>query len=265
VRTVLASTPKNITSGTPYRLQLIIRETNPVRIEGWIDGTQVISFSDSSSSRIQSSGVAGFTSSTGALTTFDDLEFSEPEPIEGPSSGTILASDDFSSCADDAGPSSSLWETSGTWYCRAQRLRGETATGLALLPGLSATNAKMRSRVQPTASTADRSGVVVRAGNGSYYAARLNFTSQTVVLDRVDSQGTTTLASVPYSLSVGPSYRVELTSYGWNPVRLTVAIEGVNQFTVDDESADRLQGATVGLLSGTSVRTAFDDVIVYSQ
>lgn len=264
-RTVLASTPQVIADNVDYRLKLVVRGTNPVEVEGWIDGTQVFDYSDNSASRIQASGSAGLLSGTSNVTQFDDFEAYDPEPLAGPTSGTVLASDDFAGCVDDAAPNTSLWETSGTWYCRTQRLRGETANGLALMPGIHAYNAKMRGRVQPNSSSSNMSGVIARAVSGSYYAARLDVTNQEIALDRIDAAGTTRLDTVPYTIAVNTSYRLELSAKGWFPVQLKVFADNVSVSTVDDNSEDRIQGSTAGLLSGASTRTQFDDTFVYAE
>jgi hypothetical protein len=264
-RTVLTSVPHLITNGVDYELKLVVRGTDPVQVEGWIDGTKVMDYSDTSSSRIQSAGGAGFWNGSD-VTEFDDILVADPEPLPDPTADTVLASEDFSSCADFDPPSSSLWETSGTWYCRTQRLRGESADGIALMPGISANNAKMRARVQPSASAADNSGVMVRVGSGAYYAARLDVTNQKVVLDKVTPSGTERLDEVPYTIAVETSYRLELSAIGWNPVELEVSVESVSQMIdYDEDSTTQLHGPSVGLISGTNNRTQYDDVFVYSQ
>lgn len=262
--TALSSVPRLITSGVDYRLRFLVRGTNPVTIEGWIDDDKVFEVDDASGNRIQVPGLAGLRNGTHTMTEFDDFEMHVPPPI-APTADLTLASDDFGTCGDDESPDGTLWATSGNWYCKSQRLRAESTDGLALMSGVSAFNAKMRARVQPSATSSTMSGVVARATGGSYYAARLDLANQEVVVDRVDELGATRLHGVPYTINSATSYRVELKAIGWNPVRLEVFVDSSSLFVFYDESAGRLHGTTYGLLSGTDNRTQFDDTFLFSQ
>lgn len=187
-----------------------------------------------------------------------------PEPLSV-AANTLLASDDFNSCADDGPPNSSLWETVGSpWYCKSSRLRGEVANGAAWVGDQPASNAEVSSLVQLN-TNANNSGVIARLSAGAYYKARLDEVNDRVVIERIDQWGTVELAAASYSIAINTSYTLTLRTIGWNPVQLEAYIGSTLVTYGFDESSRRLWEGSSGLFSATSSRTQFDNFTLTSK
>lgn len=262
VHTTLAVSGAAIADSTPYALRLRVRGRHPVALEGWLDSIKVFDLADSAPERIIEVARVGLLSGDTDPTQFDDVIVKRAAPIETVAD-TLLLQEDFSTCVDDDPPDPTLWSVEGDYYCRSERLRGESEEDLALLHGVDAFNAEIRARVRLN-TNANNSGVVARAGSGSYYVARLDEANQ-VRLERVDASGSTLLAG--YSTTIDPdiSYRLELRAVGWLPVELDVYLEQAHLISYTDDSPRRLTSGHFGLLSGSSGRTQLDDVYVTAK
>lgn len=172
--------------------------------------------------------------------------------------GPATFTDNFETCnsTTNLGPN---WTIAGRWYCTAGRARGESATTLAIARASPPANQTVEARVQLTGS-ASASGIVARQANGAYYAARMLSTNRVEVI-RVSGGTTTVLASA--AVAVGTTTRrIRLAVSGSTTVTLSVTFDGTPLLTTTDASAARLLAGTAGLLSGSVIRTQFDDFSV---
>lgn len=256
---VLARATRAIGSET-YRLSLSAVGDDPVSLRVDFEGTQVLSASDGSGSRLLA-GRGGLLSGTDARTQFDDFVLSgasddapDEEPPPDPPAASF--SDDFDAClsSTDLGE---RWTVQGRWYCRGARARGESAGAVALARALLPADVSVQARVRLT-GVATGSGVVARADGGDFYAARFDASGRVEIV-RVEGSRETVLASVPHAVGEGGTVRLEVT--GQSPVQLNVLVDGVPVASATDSSPARRLSGSAGLLSGTVARTQFDDFV----
>lgn len=255
---VLARATRTIDSAT-YRLSLSAVGDDPVSLRVDFEGAQVLSVSDGSSSRL-SAGRGGLLSGTVARTQFDDFvlsaEVGAPGEEPPPDPPAASFSDDFDACVSSTDLAAG-WTVQGRWYCQAGRARGESVSALALARALLPADVSVQARVKLT-GTATGSGVVARAGEGSFYAARLLASGRVEIL-RIDAGRETVLASVLHPVGDGGTLRLEVT--GQSPVQLNVFLDGAPVASATDSSSARRLSGSAGLLSGTVARTQFDDFV----
>jgi hypothetical protein len=262
---LLARVAAPVVANSGYDLRLEVSGTSPVRLVGSIGG-RVVATVDDSSSRALQKGRGGLLNGTAGRTQFDNFrlqgaaptDVTSPPPPPPPPGATATFVDDFDACSSttDLG---SKWAVFGRWYCSALRARGETENGLALASTPELQRTLVRARVLMTGGSA--SGVVARARAGAWYAARLQ-TSGRLEIVRFDASGTLVLGSAPVSISSLVSYVVELRVDGAGPVSLEALLDGRPLVTAEDASGGALASGQAGLVSGSAIRTQFDDVRV---
>lgn len=177
-----------------------------------------------------------------------------PEPVD-PGAPAAL-SDDFDACSSTAGLGGA-WTTTGTWYCRSGRARGESAAGLALATTSPLADTDVTGRVQLNWSTG--SGLVARATGDGYYAARI-LTAGRIELIRTDAGQVRVLASAPADIVLNASRRLRLRVSGGASANLEVDLDGVTVLRATDASP--LGAGRAGFLSGSDGRTQYDDFVL---
>jgi hypothetical protein len=293
--TELASVPETIADATSYRLELQVTGYDPVMLTVLFGGNSVITVSDTPG---LVSGSAGLLSGSNAITQYLDFALSGstgssgpsgptgvtgptgatgstgstgptgatgstgPTGVTGPTGPTVTSfADTFETCTATSGLDSN-WTTTGDWYCKAERARGASVAGLALADVLMPADQTASCLVQLTGSSAgdaSGSGVVVRAYNGNFYAARA-IEAGTLEIDRIDNGVITVLGSAPHSWTLNSSSRITLSVSGSNPVALSVSVNQVPLTSATDNSGGQLTTAgSPGLYSGSAVTSQFSN------
>jgi hypothetical protein len=301
--TELASIPQTIDDSISYRLELQVTGDDPVMLSVLFNRTTVIIVSDtpglasgnagllSGSNAITqfldftlsgstgSAGASGPTGATGSTGATGPMGATGPTGstgptgatgstgVTGPTGPTVTSfSDTFATCTATSGLDSS-WTTAGEWYCKAERARGGSVAGLALADVLMPADQTASCLVQLTGSSAgdaSGSGVVVRAYNGHFYAARAIETG-TLEIDRIDDGVITVLGSAPASWALNASSRIALSASGSNPVVLSAAVNQVPLTSATDSSSGQLTTAgSPGLYSGSAVLSQFSNFVATS-
>jgi hypothetical protein len=182
-----------------------------------------------------------------------------PAPSPVPTSGALLFADNFDACATTLGLGPN-WTVNGKIYCASGRARGEAAGATARAAMADAADVRVSARVLLT-DTATASGVIARASSAGYYGLRLLSTGR-LQLVRVNGTTSKVLADVARSFTAGTSQTLELTVTGSATVTLSAKLNGVLATTVTDSTTSRLGAGRGGLVSGSTVRTQFDDFTV---
>lgn len=176
-----------------------------------------------------------------------------PPPPPPPPFVTPLFVDQFETLGHGLG---ALWDTTGHWYRKAGRGRGESAGGVALAQVPVPADHAVEARLQLTGQ-AQGSGVVARHAHGSFYAVRLRTDGRVQVVRR-DGPGETVLDEAPATVRPGDWHRVRLAVSGSFPVRLDVWLDDAPLLTAQDRSPQPLAAGRAGLLNGSDWRTQFD-------
>lgn len=258
--TVLAFQPQAVAKDSTHKLEFHVEGSGPVTLSARVNNGAVLQVVDSSSPLL--AGLAGLYSGTAWRTQFDDFQLtgatssggSTPPPDPTPQ-GSFA--DDFTSCTSDNDLGGG-WETTGRWYCKSVRARGETAGGLALASASLPADLLVSTRLVHTGQGG--SGVVARWTTSSGYLLRLQGNGTLELVRRVgNTEQLIAHALVP--LPGDTFHRLALRVTGHAPVKLEAFYEGVSVLTHDDFAADApAQAGRVGLLSGSRDRTQFDSL-----
>ncbi len=235
--TELATVPAGIVANTTYTLKLLVKGSNPVHLEVWLNGALQIEFDDSSASQI-ASGLPG-------IENYDaNVRYSlfavYPAPIfddnfrrtTGLGSNWTVAFGSYST--DGSAAISGTAPSAGNWA------RLNTALG---------TNDYMVTSDLVVPAGSLFSGIVARAGpnfGDDLYAEQIS-TDGNVYLYRRNLGNWTTLGTAPAGITAGTRYSLKLLVSGSNPVHLEAWLNGTVQIVVDDSSASRLQSGAAGL------------------
>lgn len=219
-----------------------------------------------------STGKAGLLSGDGGRTQFDNFHVDVLQSSSVPS-GKVLVADDFNGCADDSPPDSTVWVVNATdlskVYCRAQRIRMEEADAGIYGIHSALADGEVQSLVQlnGVGGNATKSGVVFRRVGDDFYVARLRFDTNPTRIEvvRVNGGSEITLGTYDTAISLNTSYVVKLVVTGSASVSIEVSLGGSLVLSLSDTSSARLRAGYAGILSGTSARTQYDNVVVTSR
>lgn len=253
---VLAVQPRPVAQGVNYRLEF---EVQGATLSARVDGGPSLLASDSTFA----AGPAGLYSGSDWRTQFDDFQLSglgtgsapPPPPPDEEDPVARSYSDEFETCSVSGDPGTN-WETSGVWYCRGDRLRGESRHGLATTSAVLPADVSVATRLKQTGN--EGSGVVARWRDGSGYLLRVQPDGSAELL-RISPSSTTVLARRAVTPPGESFHPLSLRVTGRAPVRLEAFYENARVLVHDDASTDALEGdGRAGLWSGADARTQYD-------
>ena len=241
--TLLATISDGIQANVTYTTELVVEGSNPVHLEGWVNGTKLIGFDDDSSDQI-STGVSGLVnySSSVKYTNFEvdsvpaHLFFDYFDRTDGLGSNWQVAYGSFTTNGSHA--VSGTPPVNGNWASVVPALgtNDYSVSADIIIPGSSLTD-----------------GIVARSSVAGYfdsdlYAAQLS-TDGTVNLYRRNSWDWTLLSQVSAGIVANTAYNLKLVVSGSNPVLLEVWLNGTQEFTYSDSSASRITAGIPGVMN----------------
>lgn len=254
---VLAVQPRTVAQGVSYRLEF---EVQGATLSARVDGGPSLVANDSTSG----AGLAGLYSGSDWRTQFDDFQLSglgtgsappPPPPDEEEDPVALSYSDEFEACSVSGDPGTN-WETSGVWYCRGDRLRGESRHGIAITSAVLPADVSVATRLKQTGN--EGSGVVARWHDGSGYLLRVQPDGSAELL-RISPSSMTVLVRRTVTPPGDSFHPLSLRVTGRSPVRLEAFYENARVLVHDDASTDALEGdGRAGLWSGADARTQYD-------
>ena len=235
--TSLGNTPAGIIADTPYTLKLLVRGSNPVHLEVWVNGVLKIEVDDGTAGQI-AAGMPGIENYDPGVTYSSFAVY--------PAS---LFDDNFT-------------RTTGlgaNWSVPIGSYTTDGAAAVSGTPPLGGNWAKVNSSlptndyivaadvVVPTGS--HYSGIVARGGvnfGDDEYAEQAS-TDGNVYLYRRNAGTWTVLGTAAAGITGGTRYSLKLLVSGSNPVHLEAWLNGAIQIVVDDSSASRLTSGAPGI------------------
>jgi List-Bact-rpt repeat protein/glycosyl hydrolase family 123/3-keto-disaccharide hydrolase len=249
--TQLATFATPIQAGVSYSLKLLVSGSTTVHLEVWLNGTQVISFDDSSASRL-TSGAPGIVNYNGNVLydTFSVLPVSAPPPPP-----PTLFSDDFNRTTG-LGTNWKPWDggytTDGANAVSGAMTPAGTGNWASVVPALNTNDYSVNANLAVPAGSED-SGIVARGNNttdftSDLYSAQIS-TTGAVNLYRRNAYAWTQLASFATTIQTNVSYNLKLIVSGSTTVHLEVWLNGTNVISFDDASASRITSGPPGIVN----------------
>ncbi len=249
--TQLGTFATTIQANTSYSLKLLVSGSNPVHLEVWFNGAKVISFDDSSTSRITSGppGIVNYNTSV-LYDSFSVLPASGPPPPP-----PTLFSDDFNRTTG-LGANWQLWDgaytTDGANAVSGAMTAGGTGNWAAVVPALNTNDYTVTANLTVPAGSQD-SGVVARGSNAAdftsdLYSAQIS-TAGAVNLYRRNGYAWTQLASFATTIQANVSYTLKLVVSGSTSVHLEAWLNGTKVISFDDASSSRITSGPPGIVN----------------
>jgi hypothetical protein len=249
--TQLGTFATTIQANTSYSLKLLVSGSNPVHLEVWFNGTKVISFDDSSASRITSGapGIVNYNTSV-LYDSFSVLPASGPPPPP-----PTLFSDDFNRTTG-LGANWQSWDggytTDGANAVSGAMTPGGTGNWASVVPTLNTNDYSVTANLMVPSGSED-SGVVARGSNtadftSDLYSAQIS-TAGAVNLYRRNGYAWSQLASFSTTIQANVSYTLKLVVSGSSPVHLEAWLNGTKVISFDDASASRITSGAPGIVN----------------
>src|SRR5581483_8490743 len=242
--TLLATVDAGIAANTTYTTRLVVMGSNPVHLEGWVDGVKVLSVDDDSAAQI-STGVAGLVNYQEGVV-YDNFEIdSVPSHLlfdyfdRSTSLGSNWNVSYGSFALDGANAVSGTPPVNGNWA--------------NVVPSIGTDDYAVSADLTIPAGSMDN-GVVARSAVPGYFDsdlyAALLATDGNVYLYRRNSWDWTELADYAAGIASGVSYNLKLSVSGSNPVHLEVSLNGTTVIASDDtDQLKQIQSGIPGIMN----------------
>jgi len=249
--TQLATFAITIQTNVSYNLKLLVSGSATVHLEVWLNGAKVISFDDTSASRI-TAGAPGIVNYNGNVIydSFSVLPVSAPPPPP-----PTLFSDDFNRTTG-LGTNWQVWDgaytTDGANAVSGAMTPAGTGNWASVVPALNTNDYSVTASLKVPAGSQD-SGLVARSNNAAdftsdLYSAQIS-TAGAVNLYRRNAYAWTQLASFAATIQSNVSYNLQLLVSGSTTVHLEVWLNGTKIISFDDTSANRITSGTPGIVN----------------
>ena len=260
--TPLASSDAGIAANTTYTMKLVVMGSNPVHLEGWIDGAKVLSVDDDSAAQI-TTGVAG-------LVNYQDGVIYDNFEIDTVSSHLFF---DYFDRSTSLGSSWNVGYGSfaldgANAVSGAPPINGNWAN---VAPSVGIDDYAVSADLVIPSGTFDN-GVVARSAVPGYFDsdlyAALLATDGNVYLYRRNSWDWTELAEYPAGINPDVSYNLKLTVSGSNPVHLEVWLDGNDVIAHDDTDLNQISSGIPGIMNydpGVAYADFFVDALTASS